>query len=496
MLNNITPEKAGVSPANIERYLRTLKKRGASMHSVLMMRWGEVFFEHYYPPFTSDFCHRMYSQTKSFVGIAIGLLQDEGKLSVNDRIIDYFPEKIDTPPSEYLKKLTIKDMLTMRTAGGSHYWFDSEDKDRTHLYLNESKPDPHRSGTSWSYDSAGSQVLSSLVEKLSGKPLLDYMKEKLFDKMDCFKTAEMLKTRNGDTWGDSAMLCTTRDIATFALLLMNGGVFEGERLISESYVKEAISAVADNHEDAHGQCFRHGYGYQIWRTEQNGFAFVGMGDQLTICLPDRGFIFSCTADNQFSAVARNLIVYSLFDMIVDEMKDEQIPYDSAAHKSLADFCSTLELRWVEGIGDSPFREKLSGAEFICAENPMGIERFTIEFSSPDRGELRYVCPRGEKVIPFGVGCNVFSRFPEEGYSTDVGGEASTDGYTYRDAASAAWLEEEKLMIYVQLIDRYFGNLCMIFSHNDGEITATFVKAAEDFLKGYQGILTARRQDQG
>ena len=109
--------------------------------------------------------------------------------------------------------------------------------------------------------------------------------------MGTFKTAEILKTKNGDSWGDSALLCTLRDMASFGRLLMNGGVWQGERLMNEEYIREATSAIVCNDEIGFTGCFSHGYGYQIWKVEQDGFAFNGMGCQLTICLPKKDLIF-------------------------------------------------------------------------------------------------------------------------------------------------------------------------------------------------------------
>ena len=274
--NKISPERAGVRSEVLAKYISYLERRGIPMHSLLMMKGNDLFCEYYWEPFDKDFIHRMYSQTKSYVGIAIGLLSDEGKLDINDKIIDYFPEKLHTPLDPNVERLTIKDMLTMSTAGNGEYWFTSKSLDRTELYFNEKKRNCRPSGTLWEYDSAGSQVLSSLVEKLSGMSLFDYLTKKIFSKLGTFKTATMLKTRNGDTWGDSALICTPRDMISFARLLMNGGSWEGEQLISESYVKEATAKHVDNCTVARRSPVHHGYGYQIWRTERNGFACVGM----------------------------------------------------------------------------------------------------------------------------------------------------------------------------------------------------------------------------
>ena len=157
------------------------------------------------------------------MGIAVGLLLSEGKLSLDDKTADLFFDKIgdvSLPPE--LREQTVRDMLTMSTAGTCDNWFKSSDTDRTHLYFS-GRTKNRLPGTLWHYDSSGSQVLSSLVERLSGMPLLEYLREKLFSHTGGFESAEILKAPNGDSWGDSAMICTPRDMAIFATLLMRGG---------------------------------------------------------------------------------------------------------------------------------------------------------------------------------------------------------------------------------------------------------------------------------
>ena len=494
MFERITPEEVGISSARINEFLSVLERRGAIMHSMLIIRHKKMAAEYYWAPFDKDFRHRMYSQTKSYAAIAIGLLEEEGKLSLDDRVSDIFPEKIDGEISVHLREQTVRQMLTMTTVGNPAPWFTAGDPDRTHLYFNN-RTKAHPAGTIWEYDSAGSQVLCAIAEKLSGMPMLDYLKMKLFNKMGSFRTAEILKTPNGDSWGDSALLCTARDMATFGQLLMDGGVWEGERLINEKFVKDATSKQVDNTVKWHNTCFYHGYGYQIWRTEQNGFAFVGMGDELTICLPDRDLVFVCNADHQGTDnLIRNILVNAFFDIVVSNMKDYPIPTDAEAVRELAEATADLKLHAKVGLADSDFRRELDGTVYDCEPNPMGITEFSFSFKDATEGELRYVNAQGEKVIPFGVNHNVFGKFPQLGYSNDRGGVRTTDGFMYNDAVSFAWLTEKKLIVFVQIIDRYFGLMSGVFAFRDEYAAAQFAKVGEDFLNEYQGELSAKRRE--
>ncbi|MBQ8162884.1 MAG: serine hydrolase [Clostridia bacterium] len=492
MFEKITPEEAGVSSNYVNEFISALERRRIHMHSVLFMKGDKLFGEYYWKPFDKDFLHRMYSETKSYVSVAIGLLLDEGKLSLDDKIADHFPEKIDTPLPRSLKEQTVREMLTMTTVGACEVWFYSNDPDRTHLYFNRNYP-LRPSGTVWDYDSSGSQVLCALVEKLCGKKLFDYLNEKIFTHLGTFKNASILSTRNGDSWGDSALICTPRDMASFGRFVMNYGEWNGKRLLSEEYLRTATSKLVDNSENAHGGLFTHGYGYQIWRTEMNGFAFVGMGDQLTVCLPELDLIFVCTADNQGSSFSRDYIMSSFIDLIASNMQSAPLKPDNGAYKKLTLSTQGLELFAVKGLCDSHMRCELDGVKFICDENELGLKEFSFCFEGSDAGELLYTNNNGEMTLPFYVNRNRFGLFPELGYSQNVGAERTTDGSRYRDAVSFAWLQDNKIMIFAQIIDRYFGNTSLTFAFNGDEATVCAVKSAEDFLWNYQGQAIAHKK---
>ena len=492
MFEKITPESAGISSANVEKLIRKLNQRGLAIHSLLMMKGDKLFAEYYWAPFHKDRTHRCYSQTKSYTAVAIGLLEEEGKLSLDDPISKYFPEKIHSELEEHLKKQTIRQMLTMTTVGECAKWFDTDYQDRTELYFNHNRDkDLRPAGTIWEYDSAGSQVMANLVDKLAGMPLFDYLNEKIFKHLGTFKHAYMLKTRNGDSWGDSAMVCTPRDTVSFARFVLNYGWWNGKRLMNEKYLKEATSAVVDNTEFG-SPVWMNGYGYQIWHTEMDGFAFYGMGSQYCISIPSLDLIFALNADTQGYPHANDVILGYFFDLIAECMKKGRIAENPVAYRSLCEATRNLKLYAINGKEDSPFRKTVNGKKYVCSENPMGLKSFSLEFSEDGKsGTLRYENEQGEKELPFGINENSFGYFPELGYSDMNGGVRTTNGYKYRCAVSAAWREEQKLVIKVQIIDKYLGNGIIVLAFRDNEATVFMKKTAEDFLDKYEGIAIAK-----
>ena len=490
MLKFATPESCGLPSKQISKFINNLNKRQLHTHSVLMMRGDNIIYEGYWAPFNKDYNHRMYSVTKSFVSVAIGLCQEEGLLNLDDCVYDYFPDRVEKNLDEHVRKQTVRQMLTMTTVGHPCEWFTHGDPDRTHCYFSDYGR-RRASGTIWEYDSAGSQVLSSLVERVTGKTLFEYLNEKIFKHLDSFHNAKILQTPNGDSWGDSAMICTTRDLATFARFVMNYGTYGGKRLMNEEYLKEATSPLVHNRWDGHMHAFRHGYGYQIWMGEQGSFAFVGMGDQLAICIPKYDFIFCCTGDNQGNESASDYLVYQLFDTVVDFLEDSPVSENKEDTEELKKLTDSLELFSIEGASDSPWRDKINDVTYECEENRLNISDFTFHFDSASGGVLHYTKKGRTLDLPFEVNKNVFGLFPELGYSRERGAVRTTDGHMYKDAVSLTWYQDNKIMVLVQIIDEYLGNTSLTFAFIDDEATVMFAKTAEDFLWDYDGQAHAK-----
>ena len=130
MFTYATPESVGISSENIKKYLEILDENGICSHGVVMARGDKIFFENYWAPFHKDYLHRQYSVTKSFVSIAIGFLEQEGKISLDDKLIKFFPEESKFATNHYMLEQTLRDMLKMATGLHQQNWFDICEDDR------------------------------------------------------------------------------------------------------------------------------------------------------------------------------------------------------------------------------------------------------------------------------------------------------------------------------------------------------------------------------
>lgn len=487
-MNYKTPEECGISSANIEKFIRELEENRLFTHDIIIAKGNDIIFEKYWEPFDENFLHRQYSITKSIVALAVGFAIQDGLVDIDAPISKYFPEEAKLAKSELIKNQTIREMLTMSTALIPENWFSASCTDRVAFYFENANIDNKRpAGTIYRYDSSGSFVVSAMVERVTGKKLMDYMREKCFDKIGVSKEATCLTCPGGHSWGDSALICTPRDMLRIARFTMNYGKWNGEQLLNEEFVRTATSRLVDNNIGSVYSFNTQGYGYYFFRSYDNTFFFSGMGCQFAICSPDKDIILIYNSDNQGNQMAASVIFDSFFRNVMRAENNLENP--EAQQKSLAEYTNNLKLGVVSGSEKSDFSETINEKTFCFKDNPMNLKWVKFTFGS-DECALDYENATGKKTLKFGMAKNAFGIFPEEGYS-DLVGSKYAKGNFYKCAASAAWTEPKKLTIHIQVIDKYFGKLTMQFGFKDEKtLGVVMTPAAEDFFKEYFGYAEA------
>lgn len=481
-----TPESIGVSSRNVLAFLDQVEKEGVFLHSFAMLKGEEIFAEGYRPPFDEHWLHRMYSVSKTFVSMAIGAYVGDNLGLLNAKVTSFFPEYCHMDMHPYLKETTIRDLLMMSTPFPvpSYGWRMPTQKEKDWVWTFFHAPVDHPAGTIFSYDTAGTYMLCALLERVTGKDFLTYLKEKALLKTGFSADSWCVKAPEGYAWGGSGVECTLIDLARFARLVMNGGKWRGEQLLPEAYIKEATSRQIDNCQNGfpeHGHS-TNGYGYQIWITPDNTFSFLGMGTQLAICMPEEDLLFVCTADTQGNPDAYATVFHALWRWI-KETAGEPLDEDPAAFAALNDRLDNLVYPVVKGAKTSPIAGSVDGKTYILGENPMGIKKIAVRFDG-DEGVLCWENAQGYKELPFGIGKAVRSRFPQDGY---FGEQIGVPGERYGCMASGAWTDEGKFRLKVDLIDAYFGNLTIHLGYKGDQIGVFMEKHAEFFLDEYQGF---------
>ncbi len=488
-MNYALPEEMGIKSSAIKKYIEILEKNNLSTHNLIIMRHGKIIFEKYWEPFNKDFLHRMYSVTKSFVSLAIGFLEQEGIINLDDKIEKYFPNELKNQPDENFKNQTIRHMLMMSTAKPVQDWFTARCDDRVLHYFSNNRVESRPSGAIYEYDSQGSFVLSALVERLTGKEILEYLREKCLDKIGFSKDAYMLKCPGGHSWGDSALICKPTDLLKTALFCMNKGKWNGEELLNEKYVVAATTKRIDNNQKGLSNPDSLGYGYQFWMSYENSFFFNGMGCQFALCIPGKEIIMVYNGDNQGIDMAKKVVLENFFELISFTAEDKALPPNGLEYNELIKYADTLKLFAAKGDSNNSLQREINNVTYKMYENPMGITKMRFSFDK-DCGILYYTNEQGDKELKFGLCKNEFGYFPQEGYSDMVGSQKGNR--LYKCATSAAWVGERQLFISVQIIDTYFGRLNINVGFDENKNIAVFMnKCAEDFLNEYQGFAGGR-----
>jgi len=477
LFSQTTPENLGIASSTILNFIERIEKEHINLHGFLVLRNGQIAAEGYWAPYERDNMHRIYSISKTFVSLAIGLMIDEGRLTLHDRIATFFKDKLPQDLHPYLEQTTIRDLLMMASPhDGTTYTQHDQDWAATFFH----KKPSHPPGTVFSYDTSATVILNTIVEKLSGMTFLEYMRDKLLDPVGFSKDAWCIKTPEGTSWGGSGVLCTLRDMAKLAYVCMHDGRWQDKQLISKEYIQAATSKQIDN-----SLTGDHGYGYQIWIEEDQAFSFIGMGSQIALCFPEQDILFACHADAQIMGdTATEMIKNAFREEVFDRISDQPLSVDEDANQVLKRKIDSLHIQPQQGNSHSSYEKHIHGKWFYLNENPMHISRLRFMFSG-DEGIWEYENDSGLHQLNFGIGKKMADIFPQTNYYGNQIGTTSGTGYDC--LASGAWVEDHKLNLLVYITDDYLGTAKMSFSFTKDEVSVHMVKVAEWFLEEYKGF---------
>jgi len=473
-----TPEEVGIDSQWLMNFCKRLEEQQLPLHSALIMRHGKVCMETYYKPYTRDTLHRMFSVTKSFVSLGIGLLEAEGKLSLDNKIVDFFPEKLPNPGVHpYIAMMTIRDMLTMRTCHDKTTYKAPGVTDWVASFF--TVPPTHVPGTNFSYDTSSTHTLGALIEKLSGMDLLSYLRFKFLDEIGFSANAYILKDPNGVSMGGSGLCATPYDLLKVIYLIANDGVWQGKQLLPAGYVRAAKSMQSDPYGRQSSLEELQGYGYQIWMTRHNGYVLFGMGGQLALYVPDKDIFMVTTADAQGRQGGVQLIYEAFWHEIYDKIATDSLPAATPEYTAaFLEYCNTRTLFVLPGSLTSPVLADINGITYQMDENICQMKTMKVDIATDTGlGTLTYENASGVHTLSFGLGYNAFGQFPD---------------YDLKYAASAAFRMENTLLVKIQIIDSAIGNLFFSLNFKGDYVTVMLRKIEESLFGEYNGVFSGRK----
>ncbi|MFD2793691.1 serine hydrolase domain-containing protein [Promicromonospora vindobonensis] len=430
ILPRSTPEAEGVDPAAVRRLVDRLD-RLEDVHSMLVLRHGQVIAESWWHPHTVDRPHTMFSVSKSFTATAVGLAVHEGLLTVDDHVLDLLPDDAPADPSELLRAMRVRDLLTMTTG---HSASTMEGIDRTISLPGArwarailAQPVEHEPGTHFVYNTGATYLLSAILHGLTGERLLDYLTPRLLAPLGITHAAWEQDPDGIDT-GGFGLSITTEEMAAFGQLYLQGGVWEGKQLVPAEWVAAATSKQVPNGPHEWPE-WKQGYGYQFWQCRHGAYRADGAFGQYIVVWPEKDLVITMTSG------LTNL------QSVLDAVWDTLLPDDAWSRQVSTggpplDGPGTVEsfelaLSTPDGAASTPIEQSLRGVTYELEPNPRDVSALTLGRDAYGRTEVAFTIG----------GLDHFVRFGHADWSQ---GTCSLLGAPADVATAAAWTDESTL----------------------------------------------------
>jgi CubicO group peptidase (beta-lactamase class C family) len=461
------------------------------IHGFMAAKGGKVFAECWWDPYRPQLIHCNHSLGKSYTATAIGILFTQGRLRLEERVTDLFAEEIASygiVPDEYMRQLTLYHVLTMTNGMARQPVMD---KDWLKNYLSE--PVTAQPGTEFLYNSSGSCLLGAVVKKKTGKGLKEFLNRELFEKIGIDgENFQILKFPDGYD-AEPGTASRTEDNLRLALLYMNGGKWEGEKILSKEWVDQAMSCQIDTRKNGGTEDYLHGYGFQLWNSRIPGlYRFDGGQGQYGLIWPEKE-IAVALHEGAMHPDGAQITLDVLYRYLLEEISDEPLAEDPAAYQHLLEFEQSRRLKEKEANVLAVPPQRFAGSYRVTAGDgdpwisvsPGGYNFFSCFYHVDKKAEFTdFQLSIDEKVC----------RFTADGYAMF---EAYFDG-TYRlvytdqvipeigwNCSTARYLDENTLEITIKWMNGWFENRIRMQKTEEGLRLTFYKERLQDGPERYQ-----------
>lgn len=432
--------KSKLSSEWILKYYKELEACNVENHGLIIMQNGETIFEEYNYPYSADVPHTLFSVTKSVVSTAVGFAISEGLFTLDDKIIDLFPEYKACESNEW-ESLTVRSVLTM--SSNKQFSFL---QDMTGNYMEMFMKAPFRKNKGFLYSNNDAHVAAALVHKLSGQNLIDYLTPRLFNPLGIdvpsWETNDI-----GECIGGTGCYLKLSDLARICQCYADGGKYNGQQIIPEFWTKEATKIQVPFEKP------NEGYGYLFW-VKNDVFFMTGMFGQIICYMPKYNAVvatMNCCIDEGGNERAILNVLAKAFENECTEDWDNQLTEYLENRNLKVKACEEkLSIPTNKTFNMTCFSDKLAGLMFPASIIPRSL---TASFAKRPKTNLNNVC--------FDLTDDVFTvKWQEEGDEVviDCGldgkprmSECSIKGYPYKIWAFA-YTENGKINAVVKPIN--------------------------------------------
>ena len=415
-----TPEQEGVNPALISRLYQILDTcPDVDVHHMLILRHGKVISEVHASPYRATDKHLLYSASKTVTAMAVGLAVDDGLLSIDDKVSKYLRDKMPEVLSPALDSLTVRHMLMMAAGRKEDTRIVTSRNDWLTSWF---KGDFHAVGKQFSYDSMVTYALSMIVGRVTGKPMLEYLRERIFNPLHITDVEWELGADSVELggWG---LLMHTESQAKLGQLMLQGGQWNGKQLLSRQWIhdmtqrylstnvksptklpliekvkrwlRKVRNYVVSLFTGCNNSNYFSGYGFQtkaVLKPWGEAFLAAGYGGQLIYVMPKCDLVIAING----RALSYGVELNAFYDCIVVPLLSGEMPFDSIPMPSLA-------IMPPQGDPSHQLEKRLFSSRLELEDNLLGIKTIDVRPQGDDRqfimtdnnGTLRAVAAHGQ-----------------------------------------------------------------------------------------------------
>ncbi len=230
-----TPEAQGVDPAILNHFHDVMTSSPLNdIHHIMILRHGKVISEYHASPYRADDLHLLYSASKTITALAVGIAIDDGLLKVDDKVSKYLRDKMPAKLSPALDSLTVRHLLTMSTGREQDFSIFEGKAD----WLTSWFKGPFCGvGKETSYDSMCTHVLATIVSRVTGQRMLDFIKTRILQPLHITQADWEMAPDSVEIagWG---MRLHAESQAKLGQLMLQDGNWEGQQLVSSQWIKD------------------------------------------------------------------------------------------------------------------------------------------------------------------------------------------------------------------------------------------------------------------
>jgi len=368
------PEAQGVSAAALLQFVAALDQIDG-LHGVVVLRHGQAIAEGWWAPYDARHPHVLYSLSKSFTSSAVGFAVAEGKLSIDDPVLKFFPDDAPAKPGDNLKAMRVRDLLMM-SAGHQDEPPTGPAEVSAKSFL--AWPVPHLPGTHFKYNTAASFMLSAIVQQVTGQTVLDYLRPRLFEPLG-IEHPVWDANFQGISLGGYGLRVRTEDLAKFGQLYLQHGNWQGKQLLPEAWVAMATVRQTSNGSNPDSD-WNQGYGFQFWRCRHQAFRGDGAFGQYCVVLPEQDTVVAINSGVKDMQAVLNVI----WDKLLPNLQPQALPAHPEAVRQLEEKLAHLEVPPAQGAATSPLTAKVLKRTYEFPANEQQLER--LELAAADSGK--------------------------------------------------------------------------------------------------------------